>query len=176
MDEKLQMLLEKAKIYAGKTGQAAESAGRKATELAQATRINLQIFDLNTECEVLYKEIGKLMYDVHQGIEADEEGIQERLVKLDERHEKIAALREQISLTRSSVRCPNCGKVCSRTDAFCAACGGALGTVVSFTEDTPEEAVSAEEDAAEVKEAVPAAEEPAEGKATASASEPSAEA
>lgn len=68
MDEKIQMLLEKAKIYAGKTGQAAETAGRRATELAQSTRLNLQIFDLNTECEVLYKEIGKLMYDVHQGI------------------------------------------------------------------------------------------------------------
>ena len=121
MDEKIQLLLEKAKVYAGKTGQAAESAGRKATELAQATRLNLQIFDLNTECEVLYKEIGKLMYDVHQGIEADESGIQDRLAKLDERREKIEGLRGQISLLRSSVRCPNCGR-------FCAGCGGTLNT------------------------------------------------
>lgn len=148
MDEKLQLLLEKAKIYAGKTGQAAESAGRKATELAQATKVNLQIFDLNTECEVLYKEIGKLMYDVHQGIEADEEGIQERLVKLDERQEKIAALREQISLLRSSVRCPACGKLCSRADAFCAACGGALGVVEPVAETVSGEPA---EDAAEEK-------------------------
>ena len=121
MDEKIQLLLEKAKVYAGKTGQAAESAGRKATELAQATRLNLQIFDLNTECEVLYKEIGKLMYDVHQGIEADESGIQDR-------REKIEGLRGQISLLRSSVRCPNCGRVCSRADTFCAGCGGTLNT------------------------------------------------
>ncbi len=128
MDEKIQLLLEKAKVYAGKTGQAAESAGRKATELAQATRLNLQIFDLNTECEVLYKEIGKLMYDVHQGIEADESGIQDRLAKLDERREKIEGLRGQISVLRSSVRCPNCGRVCSRADTFCAGCGGTLNT------------------------------------------------
>ncbi len=126
MDEKIQMLLEKAKVYAGKTGQAAESAGRKATELAHSTRLNLQIFDLNTECEVLYKEIGKLMYDVHQGIEADEEGIQQRLSKLDGLHTKISRLREQIGLLKSSVRCPNCGRLCSRTDTFCAGCGGAL--------------------------------------------------
>lgn len=142
MDEKIQMLLEKAKVYAGKTGQAAESAGRKATEFAQSTRINLQIFDLNTECEVLYKEIGKLMYDVHQGIEADEEGIQERLVKLDERQEKIAALRGQINLLRSSVRCPNCGRVCSRADTYCSSCGNALDSVL-FT--TPDKASASEE-------------------------------
>ena len=126
MDEKIQMLLEKAKIYAGKTGQAAETAGRRATELAQSTRLNLQIFDLNTECEVLYKEIGKLMYDVHQGIEADEDGIQDRLAKLDGLQLKIAGLRDQIGMLKSSVRCPNCGRLCSRTDTFCAGCGGAL--------------------------------------------------
>ncbi len=126
MDEKIQMLLEKAKIYAGKTGQAAETAGRRATELAQSTRLNLQIFDLNTECEVLYKEIGKLMYDVHQGIEADEDGIQDRLTKLDGLQLKIAGLRDQIGMLKSSVRCPNCGRLCSRADVFCAGCGGSL--------------------------------------------------
>lgn len=129
MDDRMQMLLEKARVYAGKTGQAAESAGRKATELAQATKLNLQIFDLNTECEVLYKEIGKLMYDIHQGIEADEEEINSRLAKLDEKQVKIGALRDQIGLLKSSVHCPTCGKLCSRTDAFCAACGGALPTM-----------------------------------------------
>ena len=126
MDEKIQMLLEKAKIYAGKTGQAAESAGRKATELAQATRLNLQIFDLNTECEVLYKEIGKLMYEVHQGIEADEQAIQDRLAKLDGQHAKISELREQIGMLKSSVHCPSCSRLCSRADTFCAGCGCAL--------------------------------------------------
>lgn len=126
MDEKIQMLLEKAKIYAGKTGQAAESAGRKATELAHATRLNLQIFDLNTECEVLYKEIGKLMYDVHQGIEPDEDAMQDRLSKLDGLHARISELRAQIASLKSSVPCPNCGNLCSRSDVFCPACGAAL--------------------------------------------------
>lgn len=148
MDEKIQMLLEKAKIYAGKTGQAAESAGRKATELAQSTRLNLQIFDLNTECEVLYKEIGKLVYDVHQGIEQDDEAMQNRLAKLDDIHARIAELREQIGMLKSSVRCPNCGKQCSRTDVFCPACGSALifpTEAVSEEEPVPNDAPTQEE-------------------------------
>ena len=71
MDNKVAMMLEKVKIMAGKTSKAAtravESAGKAAGDMAQATKINLQIFDLNTDCEVLYKEIGKLVYDIHLG-------------------------------------------------------------------------------------------------------------
>ena len=57
MDAKVQSFLDKIKVMADKTsqaaGRAADAAGKKATELASATRLNLQIFDLNTECEVL---------------------------------------------------------------------------------------------------------------------------
>ena len=73
MDAKVQSFLDKMKVMADKTsqaaGRAADAAGKKATELAGATRINLQIFDLNTECEVLYKEIGRMVYDLHRGAE-----------------------------------------------------------------------------------------------------------
>ena len=71
MDMKMQAFLDKVKDMADKTGRvsrhAAGVAGKKANDLALATRINLQIFDLNTECEALYKEIGKLVYDLHRG-------------------------------------------------------------------------------------------------------------
>ena len=74
MDMKMQAFLDKVKDMADKTGKvsrhAAGVAGKKANDLALATRINLQIFDLNTECEALYKEIGKLVYDLHRGAEA----------------------------------------------------------------------------------------------------------
>ena len=74
MDTKVQMMLEKARQFADKTSRAAvraaDTAGKKATEVAQATRVNLQIFDLNTESEVLYKEIGKIVYRLHLGEDA----------------------------------------------------------------------------------------------------------
>ena len=71
MDAKVQSFLDKIRVMADKTtqaaGRAADVAGKKASELAGATRINLQIFDLNAECEALYKEIGKMVYDLHRG-------------------------------------------------------------------------------------------------------------
>ena len=81
MDHNVSMILEKIKVVAEQTRtatvRAVDQAGRKANEMAQATRLNLQIFDRNTECEVLYKEIGKVIYDIHQGTETSEDIIEE---------------------------------------------------------------------------------------------------
>lgn len=58
MDAKVQSFLDKIRVMAEKTGKvagrAADAAGKKATELASATRINLQIFDLNTELSLIH--------------------------------------------------------------------------------------------------------------------------
>ena len=108
------------------TSTAADAAGKKATELASATRLNLQIFDLNTECEALYKEIGKMVYDLHCGTEVSNDEMDEKIAEVDAKQEKIAALREELAGMRSIVVCPHCGKTCSREDAFCSGCGGAL--------------------------------------------------
>lgn len=87
MDSKVAMMLEKVKVMAGKTGQAAtravESAGKMAGDMAQATKIHLQIFDLNTECEVLYKEIGKLVYEIHLDAEVAPDAMDGYLEQLD---------------------------------------------------------------------------------------------
>lgn len=130
MDAKMQSFLDKMKEMADKTGKAAgraaDAAGKKASELAGATRINLQIFDLNTECELLYKEIGRMVYELHCGTEVPDEEMEEKITALDGKHEKIASLREELAAMRSVVVCPHCARSCSREDAYCAGCGGAL--------------------------------------------------
>lgn len=130
MDAKVQSFLDKVKVMAEKTGKAAgraaDVAGKKATELAGATRINLQIFDLNTECEVLYKEIGRMVYELHRGSEVSNDEMDEKIAAVDAKQEKIAALREELAGMKTIVVCPHCGKTCSREDAYCSGCGGAL--------------------------------------------------
>lgn len=130
MDAKVQSFLDKIKVMAEKTGKvagrAADVAGKKATELAGATRINLQIFDLNTECEVLYKEIGRMVYELHRGSAVSNDEMDEKITAVDAKQEKIAALREELAGMKTIVVCPHCGKTCSREDAYCSGCGGAL--------------------------------------------------
>lgn len=130
MDAKVQSFLDKIKVMAEKTGKAAgraaDVAGKKANELASATRLNLQIFDLNTECEVLYKEIGRMVYDLHRGVEVSNDEMDEKIAAVDVKQEKIMALREELAGMKTIVVCPHCGKTCSREDAYCSGCGGAL--------------------------------------------------
>nr|WP_297279128.1 hypothetical protein [uncultured Butyricicoccus sp.] len=130
MEYNVSMLLEKIKVVAEQTRtgavKAADRAGRKANEMAQATRLNLQIFDRNTECEVLYKEIGKLLYDIHQGAETKEDAIENKLVQLDALHSELDSLRGELAALKTVCICPHCGRQCSRDDAYCAGCGTAL--------------------------------------------------
>lgn len=131
MDTKVQKLLEKAKVLADKTGKAAmraaDSAGKKASEMAQATKINLQIFDLNTECEILYKDLGRIMYDAHIGIEAPAEKTEELLHALDENRAKADELKASLHVEEKNEKtCPVCGKVCQAEDVYCSVCGAQI--------------------------------------------------
>ena len=105
MDMKMQAFLDKVKDMADKTGKvsrhAAGVAGKKANDLALATRINLQIFDLNTECEALYKEIGKLVYDLHRGAEVTNEEMTKRW-------------RRSMPSRKSWLRCATSWRKCAR--------------------------------------------------------------
>ena len=107
MDAKMQTFLEKVKVMADKTGKAAgraaDAAGKKATELASATRIKL-----------------------HRGTEVSNEEMDQKIDLVDEKQARIAALREELAGMKSVVTCPHCGRPCSREDAFCSGCGGAL--------------------------------------------------
>ena len=123
MDMKMQAFLDKVKDMADKTGKvsrhAAGVAGKKANDLALATRINLQIFDLN-------KEIGKLVYDLHRGAEVTNEEMDEKMAQVDAKQEKLAALRDKLAEMRSVTACPHCGKPCGKDDAYCSSCGAEL--------------------------------------------------
>ena len=75
MDEKMKTALEKAKASASilleKTGKAAENVvdvvGKKAGEVVDCTKMNYQILDLRSDIEVLYKEVGKQIYQKRMG-------------------------------------------------------------------------------------------------------------
>lgn len=130
MDHNVSMLLEKIKVVAEQTRtgavRAADRAGKKAGEMAQATRLNLQIFDRSTECEVLYKEIGKIIYDIHQGAQTDEDVIERKLAQIDVLQGEIEDLRAELGSLKTVCTCPRCGRQCSREDAYCAGCGSPL--------------------------------------------------
>jgi len=130
MDVNVENLLDKIREMAGKTGEAAglaaDAAGKKASELINSAKTNLKIFDLNAECEVLFKEIGRMVYDIHQGAEVLNDAMDAKIAELDDKQKEIFSLKQELERGRFTVICPGCGKACTPEDAFCSGCGSRL--------------------------------------------------
>lgn len=127
MDEKVKVILEKVKETAcaasKAAGEMADVAAKKANKAMEVTKLSVANFDLSTDIEILYKEIGKLVHLTHLGEEIDPEVINDKLAVIDEKIGKIDENKQQIKELRTANTCPDCGKTCKKEDAFCSACG-----------------------------------------------------
>jgi len=126
MDQNVKEIFEKVKATASiayaAAGKAAEAAGKKAGEMVESTKLNLQVFDLNTEIEILYKEIGKLVYKTHIGDDVDAEEVDKQISAIDEKYAKINELRQKLAELKHTMQCPNCGKEVEKNDTYCKSC------------------------------------------------------
>jgi len=127
MEEKVKEVLEKVKVTACAAGRVAgnvaNTASKKAEEAFESTKLILKNFDLNTDIEILYKEIGKLVYLTHVGEEIDPECINAKIEIIDEKLDQIEANKKQLAYRKTVAVCPECSKECKKEDSFCSACG-----------------------------------------------------
>ncbi len=130
MDERVKELLDRIRDTAGVAADAAADtarvAGKKAGQMVDAAKLNVQIFDLNSELNDVLRQLGQVMYDTHKGLEANGDNLSQLLGKADELNARIAELRQRVSALRQSRTCAACGAICGREDQFCRACGGKL--------------------------------------------------
>ncbi len=130
MDAKVRELLDRIKATASAFGEVAYTAGReagkKAGETLELAKLNMKIFDLNAEIELIMKKLGKVIYDTHCGKEADEGSIDNLLKEADEKNAEVEVLRAKVAELKKTVICKNCGGVCNKNDQYCRKCGTQL--------------------------------------------------
>ena len=130
MDDKVKALLERvrgtANYAADAAADGARAAGKKAGQMVDVAKLNVQLFDLNGEYNDLLRQLGQVMYDTHRGQASDPEQVTALLNQADEKNAKIAELKGRISDLRQAQTCPDCGAPCGRGDKFCRACGRQL--------------------------------------------------
>ncbi len=132
MNDNVKDLLEKVKVksvaaaeYAGKK---AGSASKKAGELWEHARLRMQIMDLKTELNALYRQMGELVYAAHVDPEADTSPIDTLLEQAEEKLGEITERHQRITELRKTMRCanPECGKPIEKGDTYCRGCGAAI--------------------------------------------------
>ena len=130
MDDKVKELLDRVRNTAvgaaDAANQTARIAGKKAGQMVDVAKLNVQLFDLNGEFSEVLRQLGQVMYDAHRGQEADGEITAALLERADELSGRVEELKERIAALRQSKNCPACGAVCGRDDQFCRRCGGSL--------------------------------------------------
>ena len=138
MDNNVKNLLDKVKntanIVIGATGKAAQVAGKKAGELMESTKSNIEVFKLNGEIETAFKEIGQIVYATYKGEETPEGEIDKKLADIEKKYALIADIRDKSEknqdkaeqIQETAKKCENCGSECKPNDCFCSLCGHQL--------------------------------------------------
>ena len=130
MDEKVKALLDRVRGTAGFAADAAvdgaRAAGRRAGQMVDVAKLNVQLFDLNGEYNDVLRQLGQVMVDTHKGEVPEQEVVSRLLAQADEAAEKVAELKGRISELKKTQSCSSCGAPCGRGDKFCRQCGAAL--------------------------------------------------
>lgn len=130
MDEKVKALLERIRGTAGLAADVAvdgaRAAGRRAGQMVDVAKLNVQLFDLNGEYNDVLRRLGQVMVDTHRGEVPEHDKVIRLLAQADEAAEKIAELKGRIADLKQVRSCSSCGAPCGRGDKFCRDCGAAL--------------------------------------------------
>ena len=130
MDEKVKALLERVKgtasFAADAAADGARAAGRKAGQMVDVAKLNVQLFDLNGEYNDVLRQLGQVMVDTNQGQLPEGGAVTALLNQADEKAGRIAELKGRIADLKQSQTCPACGEPCGKNDKFCRSCGGKL--------------------------------------------------
>lgn len=130
MDEKVKALLERVKgtasFAADAAADSARAAGKKAGQMVDVAKLNVQLFDLNGEYNDVLRQLGQVMVDTHRGQAPEGALVTSLLNQADEKNGRIAELKGRIADLKQAQACPSCGEPCGRNDKFCRSCGGKL--------------------------------------------------
>lgn len=130
MDEKVKALLDRVKgtasFAADAAADSARAAGKKAGQMVDVAKLNVQLFDLNGEYNDILRQLGQVMVDTHRGQAPEGALITSLLNQADDKNGKIAELKGRIADLKQAQTCPACGEPCGKNDKFCRSCGGKL--------------------------------------------------
>lgn len=130
MDDKVKELMDRirgtASVAADACADTARVAGKKAGQMVDVAKLNVQLFDLNGEFNDILRQLGQVMYSTHKGQVPDEDPLPQLLAQADEAAGKIADIKARIADLRQVQSCPDCGGPCGKEDQFCRRCGAKL--------------------------------------------------
>ena len=101
-----------------------EAAAEKTKEVAEFTKINAKILDVQNKLDKAYVEIGKKYLELHPANDDDDmKTVVDAAYALED---KLKELRKQLQDLKGVSKCNVCGCECDAAATFCSKCGAEL--------------------------------------------------
>lgn len=130
---------------------AADVIGKKATKLADSTKLTILAADLKAEIAKKSEILGRVVYVSRVSGKSYEKSISELIETITDLKEQLEAVETQLADAKNRKKCPVCGMTNSRTAVFCNRCGEKIGEPQASDMPEPDAEEAASE--ADVKEA-----------------------
>jgi len=105
---------------------AAESVGKRATEIADLSKLRMSAAQLSKEISNQFELIGRAVYDAEKTGGNADEAVKEGMDAVDALYQEFNSINEKILELKKTVTCPGCGAKLEKGNAFCPKCGTKL--------------------------------------------------
>lgn len=107
-------------------GRFAQSAVTKSKEMAEITRLNMEISNQEQRLRELYGKLGQFLVENPQLVPAEAQEAQSCLQEVAQVQAGIEASKATLLEVRNVNICPGCGAEVARTSKFCPSCGAQM--------------------------------------------------
>lgn len=107
-----------------KFSRATQAAISKSKEMAEVTRLNVEISTYTQNIKELYTQIGE--YVIEKGLLLENEDVSTKRKEIETLQSNIQSDTEKVNEIKNINICPNCGCEVSRSSKFCDRCGSEM--------------------------------------------------
>ena len=122
--------------WSEKLNRMAQSAVSKSKEVAEVTKLNLEVSTLNQKIKEIHTQVGA--YVLEKGLLSEDESIAEWAGKAADLKAEMEMNLDRINELKGVVICPGCGAAVPNTSRFCPKCGTAMVMKASEPEEDEE--------------------------------------
>ena len=105
----------------------AESAGKKAGDMVELTKMKMQVSQYKTELAKAHEKLGAMVYNMMKEDEEDTSAISVCIDEIDYILDKIQEAEDKVKELRKVSCCQSCGGEVPVDAAFCPKCGAKRG-------------------------------------------------
>ncbi len=123
--------IDTVKSFASKT---AKDAAKVSSDAVEYTKLKFKLTELNNKINNQYLDIGRAVYELSTGVEADNEEIQQKCNLIGELKVQAEELENLICQITNKKQCAFCGSKNNSDSIYCKKCGQKISTN-SFDEE-----------------------------------------